>query len=107
MKTLFNFPELPQMEQHRQNRPRCHAEKVSKISRPNLRGIASYAKTQCAVAIAISTISAHYCGQVIFLNEQAYDDGTAIVIAQVWEDGENVLYQFDIDEYGDFTEIKL
>lgn len=66
-----------------------------------------YQKAQRALSIAATAILSLYCGHLEIISEKANADGTAQIVAQVWEDGENVLYQFDIDENGDYCETQL
>lgn len=107
MNTLFNMNELFQTEQSRQFSDNSCNQEVSKITRPNLHGIARLKQAQRAMQIALASITAFYSGHANIINREAYNNGTAQVLAEIWEDGENVLYQFDINEDGDFTEIRL
>lgn len=107
MNTLFNISDFTLTAHAQPRSTRCSANKTSKISRPLSQGSTMYLKAQRALKIALASISSLYCSQAAVISKEAYSNGTAQVIAEIWEDGENVLYQFDIDENGYFTEIRL
>lgn len=107
MNTLFNINEIQQAEQIRQSSNNRYDKEMSKISRPNLRGIASYESAKQALRIALAGIITSFCGHANILSQETFNNGTAQILAEVWEDGESVLYQFDIDENGDYCEIRL
>lgn len=108
MNTLFNISDFTLTAHAQPRSTRCSANKTSKISRPLSQGSTICKKqAQRALKIALASISTLYCSQAAVISKEAYSNGTAQVIAEIWEDGENVLCQFDIDENGYFTEIRL
>lgn len=107
MTTLFNTSDFQLTAQEQPKRTRRSADKMSKISHPLAQGSTMYRKAQAALGIALASISSFYSGHAAIISSEAYNNGTAQVIAEIWEDGENVLCQFDINEDGDFTEIRL
>ena len=107
MTTLFNTSDFQLTAQEQPKRTRRSANKTSKILHPLAQGSTMYRKAQAALGIALASITNVYYSQANILSEEAFYNGTAQVIAEIWEDGENVLCQFDINEDGDFTEIRL
>ena len=41
------------------------------------------------------------------LKEETHTDGTALLVVERYEEGEAVLYQYDIDQCGTYCEIRL
>ena len=107
MNTLFNITEIQQTEQIRQSSNNRYDKEMSKISRPNLRGIASYESAKRNLSEAKREIQRIYGSFVCFLNEEAHQDGTALILIERYEDGESVMYQYDIDTDGIFCECQL
>ena len=107
MTTLFNTSDFQLTAEAQPRSTRRSANKTSKISHPLAQGSTMYLKAQCALSVAVAAILGMYCGHANIISKETFANGTAQVIAEVWKEGENVLYQFDIDEDGDFCEIQL
>jgi len=107
MNTLFNMTELIQTEQSRQFSDNSRNNEVSKITRPNLHGIASYDSARRVLSAAKRDIISTYGNFVCILNEEAHNDGTAVIILERYEDGDSVMYQYDIDTNGIYSECQL
>lgn len=107
MKTLFNTSDF-QLTAEAQPRSTQHsANKTSKISHPLAQGSTMYLKAQRALSEAKREILSIYGSFVCFLNEEAHQDGTALILIERYEDGESVMYQYDIDTDGIFCECQL
>ena len=99
--------ELIRTEQNRQFSDSSCSNEVSKITRPNLRGIASYESARRVLSAAKREILSTYGNFVCIINEEAHNDGTALIILERYEDGESVMYQYDIDTNGIYCEYQL
>ncbi len=107
MKTLFNISDFQATAKPLSSRNHSRQDKLSKFSRPNLRGIASIANAQRVLNAAKSEILGmfgHFC---YLLKEETHTDGTALLVVERYEEGEAVLYQYDIDQCGTYCEIRL
>lgn len=105
MNTLFNISDFTLTAHAQPRSTRCSANKTSKISRPLSQGSTICKKqAQRALQLALASISATFCD---IISTATFNDGTAEVVAQVWKDGEAVLYQYDIMPDGNFCEIQL
>lgn len=107
MKTLFNNSDFQMTAQPQVKNNRRYEGKKSNFSHPNLRGIASKRNAQRALAIASAAILANYCGQALIQEQYSKEDGTGVIVATIWEDGENVIYQFEVDTDGDYYAMQL
>jgi len=107
MTTLFNTSNYRLTAENKPRSTRHSGNKMSKNSHPLAQGSTMYPNAQRALQIAIAGITAFYSGHAEIISQKPFQDGTAEIVAQVWEDGENVLYQFDVTADGDYCEMKI
>lgn len=106
MTTLFNTSDF-QLTAQAQSINTQSSDKMSKISHPFAQGSTMYLKAQRALAKAKKEIIGFYGQFVCILTENAYNDGTAQIVLEIYEDGESVRYQCDIDINGTYIDYQI
>ncbi|MBQ7665026.1 MAG: hypothetical protein IJS43_07390 [Bacteroidaceae bacterium] len=107
MTTLLNNSDFQMMAQAQPVSNQISANKMSKISHPLAQGSTMYLKAQRALAKAKKEIIGFYGQFVCILTENAYNDGTAQIVLERYEDGESVRYQCDIDIDGTYIDYQI
>ena len=95
------------MAQTQTNGNRRSANKTSKISHPLAQGSTMYRKAQRALQQTKDEITAIYGTFVLFITEEAFYNGSAQIVIERYEDGESIMYQYDINPDGTYCEYQL
>ena len=107
MTTLFNTSDFQLTAQEQPKRTRRSADKMSKISHPLAQGSTMYRKAQRALQQTKDEITAIYGTFVLFITEEAYYNGSAQIVIERYEDGESIMYQYDINPDGTYCEYQI
>lgn len=113
MTTLFNNSDYTLTAETMTCSTQRNSTKMSKISHPLSHGSTMYSNSQEAYYNALAEILG-MCGETAqIISQKRNADGTAEVVLEVWEYVEEdeyedwVLYQYNIDQNGDYTETEL
>jgi len=107
MTTLFNNSDFTMTVETKSVSSQRNSSQTSKISRPLSHGSTMYRNSKQVFYDALAEILCMLDQTATVISQKRYADGTAEVVVEVWEDEDYVVYQYNIDQNGDYTENEL